>query len=211
MSTSQQDYETPTHGISSATEERALVLLGQGISAEATAAACGVSVSRISQLLGTDHFAARVAELRFQALEKHNKQDATYDSLEQQLTEKLEHCIPMMMRPMEILKSIQIINAAKRRGSSAPESIHETQTVVNITLPAVIVNNFTNSALVTNIHNQVVKIGDTDLTTMQSSSLLASSKIAAPMLPTPAPAPVTKSNQVNLNDRPKPNRSPENI
>lgn len=217
----------PTHGINTATEERALILLGQGISAEATAAACGVSVSRISQLLSTETFAARVAELRFQALEKHNAQDASYDSIEKQLTEKLEHCIPMMMRPMEILKSIQVINAAKRRGQSAPESIHETQQVVNITLPSVIVNNFTNSALLTNVHNQVVKVGDTDLTTMQSSSLLASTKdsqvnklkhavreLTTP--PTPStPQPQTNSNQVNLNDRKnlpsKPDRSPENI
>ncbi len=227
------DSQLVTHGMATSTEERALVLLGQGISAEATAAACGVSVSRISQLLSLESFAAKVAELRFASLEKHNKQDATYDSLEQMLTEKLEHCIPLMMRPMEILKSIQIINAAKRRGQSAPESIHETQTVVNITLPAVIVNNFTNSAILTNTHNQVVKIGDTDLTTMQSGTLLSMNKaaqdaqetLAAPItvLPTPAPTPIleTKSNLVNLNHRdghtngkrtstPK-DRSPENI
>jgi len=168
--------QTSTHGISSSTEERALTLLGQGISPEATAAACGVSVSRISQLLSEDDFASAVATLRFQALQKHNAQDSEYDEIEQQLTTKFKESIPLMMRPMEILKGLQVINAQKRRGSSAPESILEKQQVVSITLPSVIINNFTSTHIETNIHNQVTRVGVTDLTTMQSGTLLNSHK-----------------------------------
>lgn len=171
--------QSPTHGISSSTEERALALLGQGISAEATAAACGVSVSRISQLLSSTDFANAVASLRYEALQKHNAQDSEYDLIENELTKKFKESIPLMMRPMEILKGLQVINAQKRRGSSAPEAILETQQVVNITLPGVIINNYTNQSLTTNIHNQVVKVGDTDLTTMQSSTLLNVHKATA--------------------------------
>lgn len=178
ISTAQSTLQSSTHGIASSTEERALVLLGQGISPEATAAACGVSVSRISQLLSEDSFAEAVAALRYAALQKHNAQDSQYDEIENELTAKFKQSIPLMMRPMEILKGLQVINAQKRRGSSAPEAILEKQQVVNITLPSVIINNFTNAALTTNIHNQVIKVGDTDLTTMQSGTLLNSHKVA---------------------------------
>lgn len=167
-----------THGISSSTEERALVLLGQGISPEATAAACGVSVSRISQLLSGDEFSAAVATLRFTALQKHNAQDSEYDLIENELTAKFKQSIPLMMRPMEILKGLQVINSQKRRGSSAPESILEKQQVVSITLPSVVINNFTSTNIETNIHNQVTRVGDTDLTTMQAGTLLQSHKVS---------------------------------
>lgn len=148
------------------TEERALVLLGQGLGPETVAAAVGVSVSRISQLLSTADFAARVSELRFESLAKHNSRDSEYDSIEDQLIAKLKDLIPYMMRPMEILKSIQVINAAKRRGSSAPEAITSQQTVVQLILPQQIFQNFT-----TNINNQVIKAGSQDLVTVQSSNM----------------------------------------
>jgi predicted transcriptional regulator len=182
---STQELNTTTHGSSTATRERALVLLGQGISVDATAAACGVSAAAISQLLSMDDFAAAVAERRFHALEKHNKQDSEYDEIENTLTAKFKESIPLMMKPMEILKGLQVINAQKRRGASAPESIHDKQTVVSISLPAIILNNFANTAVETNIHNQVVKIGDKDLTTMQSGTLLNIHKNTATLTATP--------------------------
>lgn len=159
------------------TEERALTLLGQGnISLESVAAACGVSVSRISQLMSDEEFSAKVAELRFNSLQKYNEQDASYDDIEKQATEQLKRSLPLVMRPMELVKVIQVINAAKRRGTSAPEAILEKQQVVNISLPSVIINNYTNLQPVTNVHNQVVRVGDQDLTTLQSSTLLSEHK-----------------------------------
>ncbi len=148
------------------TESRALTLLSQGLSPEVVAAAVGVSPSRISQLLSDPEFAASVAEGRYAALAKHNTRDNSYDYLEDQLIEKLKDCLPFMMRPMEILKSIQVINQAKRRGSSAPEQITAQQTVVQLLMPTQIINHFT-----TNINNQVVKAGEQDLITIQSGSM----------------------------------------
>jgi hypothetical protein len=150
----------------SPTESRALTLLGQGLSPEVVAAAVGVSPSRISQLVSQPEFASQVAELRFKNLSKHNERDNAYDSLEDQLVEKLKDCLPFMMRPMEILKAIQVINTAKRRGSSAPESITNQQTTVSLVMPTQIIQNFT-----TNINNQVVRAGEQDLITVQSASL----------------------------------------
>lgn len=151
-----------------ANEDRALALLGSGVQPEAVAAALGVSPSRISQLLSNEAFAAQVAELRFNNLQKHNARDNKYDILEDKLLDKLERSIPLLLRPGEILKAIQTINGAKRRGQSAPEQIHNQQTIVNVVLPTQIIQKFT-----TNVDNQVIKIGDEDLQTIQSGSLLA--------------------------------------
>lgn len=155
-------------------EERALHLLGQGVVPEQVAAASGLSASRISQLLSQEDFAARVAELRFEALAKHNDRDAAYDELEDELIERMRDCLPLMVRPHEILKAIQVINQAKRRGSSAPNSITEQSTVIQLILPTQVLTQFT-----LNQANQVVSVaGDVsqDLLTIQSGSLLNQTK-----------------------------------
>jgi|688.fasta_scaffold180971_3 hypothetical protein len=148
------------------TESRALTLLGSGIAPETVAASLGVSVSRISQLLSDEAFASQVATLRFESLQKHNARDSSYDTLEDALLEKMQDCIPLMHRPMEILKAISVINAAKRRGSSTPESIIEKQSIINLTVPVQIIQKFQ-----TNIQGQVTSINDTSLLTIQSGSL----------------------------------------
>lgn len=148
-------------------EERALSLLGQGVIPEQAAAASGLSASRISQLLSQEDFASRVAELRFESLSKHNERDAAYDSLEDELIEKMRDCLPLMVRPQEILRAISVINAAKRRGASAPESITNQSTVINLVLPNQILTKFT-----LNQTNQVVQAGDQPLVTIQSGTLL---------------------------------------
>jgi hypothetical protein len=55
---------------------------------------------------------------------------------------------------------------AKRRGSSAPEHIHQQQTVISLTLPVQILNQVT-----VNAANQVIKAGQQELTTVQSGRL----------------------------------------
>lgn len=163
-----------------AAESRALHLLGQGIIPEQAAAASGLSPSRISQLLSQEQFAARVAELRFEALSKHNDRDAAYDELEDKLIERMKDCLPLMMRPQEILRAIQVINSAKRRGSSAPQSITEQHTVINLIMPQQILTKFS-----INNNNQVVQAGDQPLVTIQSSTLLNKVKETKHVLPSP--------------------------
>lgn len=148
------------------TEERALSLLGSGVTPVQVAAAIGVSESRISQLLSEDSFAARVAELRYENLAKHNARDSSYDALEDALIEKMQDVLPLMHRPMEILKALSVINAAKRRGQSTPESIIEKQQIIQLTMPIQIINKFQ-----ANIHGQVTSVGAQDLLTIQSGAL----------------------------------------
>lgn len=173
---------TPT-----STESRALALLGQGLGPETVASAIGVSVSRISQLLSETEFAASVADLRFKNLSKHNERDNEYDRLEDELISKMRDLMPFMVRPMEVARVLQIINAAKRRGSSTPESITNQQTVVQLNMPVSIYQKFT-----VNANNQVIQAGQQQLITVQSgnmSKLLTASKQA-----TPTPIPLPSSN-----------------
>ena len=151
------------------TEERALSLLGAGVSAESTAAALGVSVSRISQLLSTEEFSSKVSELRFKNLSKHNERDSVLDSLEDKILERLDNSMGLCVRPMELTRMLQVVNAAKRRGSSTPEAITEKQQVVQLTMPTNILNNF---SVQVNINNQVTQVGEQSLLTIQSGALL---------------------------------------
>ena len=165
-----------------ATESRALELLGQNIHPSHVAAALGVTEALISQYLADPEFVSSVAELRFKNLAKHNQRDLAYDSMEDALISKLNDLLPFMMKPLEILRAIQVINGAKRRGSAAPESLIQKQEVISLTLPIQIVNQFT-----TNSANQVIKAGEQELVTVQSaqmSSLLTKHQ-SVPKLPPP--------------------------
>lgn len=149
------------------TSDRVLTLLGNGVSPEQVASALGITVSRVSQLLSDPEFTSKVAELRFSALQKHNSRDELYDSIEDALLEKLGDCLCFITKPFELLKAIQVINAAKRRGSSAPDQVLASQTIVNITIPSMAATKF-----VTNPQNQVVRAGSQELLTIQSGSLM---------------------------------------
>ncbi len=164
ISTPSSHYST---GTSTSIEDRALKLLGSGVQAEAVAGALGVTPARISQLLAEEVFSKQVADLRYESLQKHNKRDNRYDSLEDTLLEKLTKSLPLLVKPESILKAITVVNGAKRRGQSAPAQVTNQQNIVNIILPNIIVDKF-----VTNGDNQVVRAGDQDLVTMQSGNLL---------------------------------------
>jgi len=146
---------------------RALELLGSGVPQEAVASALGVSASYISQLLSDADFAAAVTKLKYDALSKHTERDETYDNIEDRLLAKLDHVLPLMLRPADIVGALKMINGAKRRGTDSKESIVTQQNIVEITMPVQIVQNFT-----TNMNNQVIKAGEQDLVTIQSDTLL---------------------------------------
>jgi hypothetical protein len=116
--------------------------------------------------MSNKHFSDRVARLRYENLQAHNKRDAEYDHLEDALIEKLKKAMPLMVKPRDILDAMTRINSAKRRGQSAPDTSSNTQNVVNLILPNVIAQKF-----VTNGQNQVTRAGDQSLLTMPSGDL----------------------------------------
>ena len=165
MSTDMNAAPVTPFGIS-VTEDRAATLLGSGIAPSVVAASLGLSSSRISQLISDETFSARVAELRYQNLAKHNARDDKADRLEDGILDQLEESLPMVHRPMELVRAYQIINSAKRRGTSTPEAMIEKQSIVQLVVPIQIINKFQ-----TNVQGQVVTVGEQNLLTIQSGAL----------------------------------------
>jgi hypothetical protein len=83
----------------------------------------------------------------------------------------MDELLPLMMRPMEVLKAISVINAAKRRGQSAPEAIHQQQNIVQLIMPVQVIQYYQ-----VDIKNTVIKTGEQDLLTMNPKHLLAKVK-----------------------------------
>lgn len=160
-------------------KDKALTLLGQGVSISQAAAALGVSDSYVSQLMAQEEFSAQVATLRFNNLQAHNTRDAAYDELEDMLITKMKDSIPLLIRPMEIRAALKTVNDAKRRGSTAPPTSIEQHKMVQINLPPIILQNYTASL---NALNQVVSVGSQDITTMQSATLKEKLHVRTPAL-----------------------------
>ncbi len=152
--------------VETALETRALALLSSGITAEQCAHACGVSPARISQLISTEEFASKLAERRFESLRKNNARDDELDSLEDSLIQQLRSSITFVLDPMKLARLLQVVNAAKRRGASAPDSVVQKQTILKLNIPITLIQRFT-----TNSSNQVISAGEQDLVTIQSSQM----------------------------------------
>lgn len=148
------------------TKGRILELLGNGMSPEVVATAAGVTPSYISQLLSEEEFSKQVVQLRFNNLQAATARDKQYEDLEDKLIAKLQDLLPMMYKPHEVLRAIAIINKTVRRGASAPENMTINNTVVNLTLPTKIVNNFIKGA-----NNQIVEVAGKTLVTIPSQDL----------------------------------------
>ena len=149
-------------------QERALKLLGTGtISAAQVAAALGVTESAVSQMLSEPEFAAKVSELRYEALQKHNDRDDKIDALEDEVLSKLKESLSLVYRPMELTRIFQTLNTAKRRGQASPDNSIQHQKIVNLVMPVQIINKFSKTP-----NNMVLTAGTQELLTMQSGSLL---------------------------------------
>lgn len=153
------------------TKERLIELLGSGISPAIAASAVGCTESYVSQLLSDEQVAAQISALRFANLQAASSRDKKMDSLEDTLLDKLQTTIPLMMRPGEILKAVATVNAMKRRGSAAPESMHIHNQVINLQLAPKTSVHFQLSA-----NKELVEVAGRTLTTMSSPQLLLEAK-----------------------------------
>jgi hypothetical protein len=75
------------------------------------------------------------------------------------------------MKPLEIARVYQIINSAKRRGSSSPDAIHSQKRTITLNIPIAVVNKFQ-----VNAANQVVEAGivgesSSSMVTIQSGNM----------------------------------------
>ena len=159
-------YNPMSISTTTSTEERALQLLGDSVPPSIVAQSLGVTEGRISQLLSDAGFAAQVSELRYTKAVAHTARDSSYDDLEDTLLERMKDLLPMMHRPMEVLKAIQVINAAKRRSQSISNPLNEKSNLINLVIPIQVVNRFS-----TNMQGQVITVDDRELRTIQSGNM----------------------------------------
>lgn len=149
-------------------KQKALNYLKAGANQEETAKALGVEPSTISYYLTSDpDFATEVQTADLIRRQKHNKTDELADEIEHDLLERLQTAAAGLYRPMELAKVYSVINAAKRRGTSAPSGItNNNQQVISINLPQTMLNRIR-----MNSQSQVVSTGGQDLITIQSGNM----------------------------------------
>lgn len=150
----------------SSMESRAIALLTANIPAVKVAEALNVTPARISQMLESQEFKEALAEARFAHLNRHNEADAKLDQLESTCVEKLSNVLELVHNPMQLTKIFTALNGAKRRGVSTLADTPDSSTIVSLTMPTKVVNNFQ-----VNINNQVVRVGNEDLVTIQHQAL----------------------------------------
>jgi predicted transcriptional regulator len=165
--------EIMTSALSNSVRDRALELLGDGLSPSIVASALGVSESAISQYLSQDEFKQEVLEKRYEALASNNKIDRRYTSLEERVLDKLDKSIDMIYDPMKLAGVLRTLNGAVRRGSAAPQQMTEQKTAVTLNMPTFVLQRYTTQV---NINNQVVAVVDESgnkqsLVTIQSKTL----------------------------------------
>lgn len=130
--------------MSSGSVDKIKELLGNGLSNEIVATAVGVSISYISQLMADEQFSAEVISLRTIALTDATVRDRSWDGLENKMLDNLHNLVDqkMIYKVNDVVKVLAIANNAKRRGATSQDALTTHKTVVQLTLPAVIVNKY---------------------------------------------------------------------
>ena len=149
-------------------KDQAKELLGAGLQNVVVANALGVSESLVSQWLSDETFAAEVQKLKLQNLTEANTRDRKWNSLEDQLLEKLEGLLPMIVNPMAVIQALKAVNGAVRR--SAPKELAGVaqSTHVHLHMPALLAAKF-----VVNPTNQVIEVDGRSVATMPANAVVA--------------------------------------
>lgn len=144
-------------------------LLGTGLSIEKVAGAVGCDPSYISHLMADPIFANEVVEKRTVSLLAASERDKNIDDIEDKLLTKLADLVDegLIYKPAEVLRAAAVVNNMKRRGVAAHENTSVAATIINLSMPTAIVNNF-----IANTQGEVIKAGDQTLVTMPAQQLL---------------------------------------
>lgn len=128
-----------------ASVEKIKELLGNGLTNDVVATAVGVTPAYISQLMSDERFAEEVVSLRTVTLTAATSRDRGYDDIEQALLTKLSDVVNsgMIYKTQELLRAIQVINQAKRRGATSQNPlIQTTDKIVTLNMPTVVINSY---------------------------------------------------------------------
>ena len=157
------------------TEEEDLVnLLGRDVSESQCATILEVSAGYVSQLKARPHVAKAINTLKADKAISDQLRDERLDSLEDGLLDNLEKTINWFAKPRDILDAIKTIHGLERRGRKSQTPTADSsnaKTVVQITLPNMLMVNSTLDVKF-NSNNEIVRIEGQDLLTMQTENVL---------------------------------------
>jgi hypothetical protein len=118
-------------------EDRIVELLGAGVLPSVVAQTVGCDPSYISQLMGREEIAAKVAELRMAKTVGMVEHDGKIQDFEELALQKIGTLLPMQNDIMKVTRVFQVLNGARRsaehNGAGAPQ---QPGTVVTLNLPA---------------------------------------------------------------------------
>lgn len=98
-----------------------IALAEAGVPQAQIAARCNVSASYVSQVLAEQELRTKVLSAQVALLDERTQRDAKYDSIEDQLLDKLKARLPDIYKPQDILRSLVAINKAERRGATSQQ------------------------------------------------------------------------------------------
>jgi hypothetical protein len=148
-------------------KDRIKELLGCGIAPEIVASAVGVSAGYVSQLLAEPEFANEVQELKLLNLTGLVERDKKWDTLEDKLLDRLEHTLPMLNNPMQVVTALRTVNGAHRRAVTKDPGNGHVKEIVHLHLPACL-----NAQFVVNQTNQVVSVEGRSIATMPANAVV---------------------------------------
>lgn len=146
-------------------KDKACRMLSKGMRPTDVAAVMGCEASYITELMNEEEFAVKVLSARMAAAEAHVEHDGNIDSLEEKILKKLDASLTYCMKPETLIRAFQVINGAKRRSDVGEGIANAAPTVINITLPNVIINQIR-----LNAEGRVVQVGERELVTMDKNA-----------------------------------------
>lgn len=165
--------------MSTATRDKIIAYLGQGIQQSIVATSCGVTPAYVSQLLELEEVRLEVAAIRAKQLDSAVDTDSSIERIEKMALKAIESKLTFVRSAIEAAKIFQILNNAKRKTSStdqASDALAAQQVTVVIPRGAAIHFKLNDS-------NQVIEVEGRTMAPLPSKALPALQKRLASRSP----------------------------
>jgi hypothetical protein len=168
-------------------EDRIIKLIAKNVPLTVIAGIVGCDVSYVSQISSGN--SEKISALKYDSLVAQSARDERLNGLEDKAIDIVERKLdtikenPFLMKsPSEAVRILSMINGLKRRGAASEGDtvLHQSNTVINISLPHHIVNKYAvattgnvldGEAVVIDAYNNVRVAGEQELVTMPSGTL----------------------------------------
>lgn len=151
-------------------KEKLKELLGLNLPNLVIVSAVGCSEEDITDAMADEVFREEVMKLRVKNLAENAQRDNKLNKLEDRIIEKLEELFESGMlinKPMELVRMLGIVNAAKRRGTGPENTNVAPRPTVPLVMPVTIAAKFT-----VNVQNQVTSVEGRTVATMPASAVV---------------------------------------